>query len=92
MAEFDRQLAEVARDTGAALFSRRAAWHTGHTYGFSSAAIIPKFVLGRFEYWLSRKGWTGATKPYIRKDRSIVEQELNLARRRKKKTAGVLEF
>lgn len=48
------------------------------TYGFSSAAIIPKFVLGRFQYWLSRKGWSGATRPYIRKDRSIVEQELSL--------------
>lgn len=48
------------------------------TYGFSSAAIIPKFLLGRFQYWLSRKSWTSATRSYIRKDRSIIEQELNL--------------
>jgi len=48
------------------------------TYGFDSVALIPKFFLGRFDYWVSRRPYRAATQPYIRVDRSIEEQELNL--------------
>ncbi|AKT39007.1 DUF4105 domain-containing protein [Chondromyces crocatus] len=48
------------------------------TYGFDSPALIPKFLMGRFQYWLSSRSYGASIRSYVRADRSIVEQVLNL--------------
>ncbi|EYF01560.1 lipoprotein N-acyltransferase Lnb domain-containing protein [Chondromyces apiculatus] len=48
------------------------------TYSFGGLMAIPKFVMGRALYSLSRRSYKASTDPYIRADRSIVEQVLNL--------------
>ncbi len=48
------------------------------TFTFGDPALIPKFVQGRFMYWLSIQG-IGATQfVYKRENRSITAQELDL--------------
>jgi hypothetical protein len=48
------------------------------TFAFGDPALIPKFVQGRFMYWLSKApiGWT--VQSYQRENRSVEAQELNL--------------
>jgi hypothetical protein len=48
------------------------------TFSFGSAALIPKFFLGRFLYSLSRRGLLGTIREYREENRSIVAQKLNL--------------
>jgi hypothetical protein len=47
-------------------------------FDFSSPALIPKFILGRSEYWLARSERDRTMEAYIADDRSIEIQELDL--------------
>jgi hypothetical protein len=47
-------------------------------FDFSSPALIPKFILGRSEYWLGRSERDRTMESYIADDRSIEIQELDL--------------
>ena len=49
------------------------------TFDFSSPALIPKFLRGRFNYWLSVGGAEATVEAYAAENRSIVSQELDLA-------------
>jgi hypothetical protein len=48
------------------------------TFSFGSAALLPKFFLGRFLYSLSRRTLRGTLHDYRDENRSIVVQKLNL--------------
>jgi hypothetical protein len=47
-------------------------------FDFSSPALIPKFVLGRSEYWLGRTDRDNTIRGYIADDRTVEIQELDL--------------
>lgn len=48
------------------------------TFAFDSPALIPKFLRGRFRYWLSVSGVEDTVQSYAASNRSIVAQELDL--------------
>lgn len=48
------------------------------TFAFDSPALIPKFLRGRFMYWLSVAGVEETVHYYASSNRSIVAQELDL--------------
>jgi hypothetical protein len=61
------------------------------TFAFGDPALIPKFILGRFLYWLSKApiGWT--VRAYQAENRSVEAQELNLTAAQKKMLFDMLE-
>jgi len=60
------------------LYQRDKVYNWG-TFSFGDPALIPKFVQGRFMYWLSIQG-IGATQfVYKHENRSITAQELDLS-------------
>src|SRR5262245_21822070 len=48
------------------------------TFDFGTPALIPKFVMGRFQYWLSTAGLEQTLWHYQADNRSIDSQEMNL--------------
>jgi hypothetical protein len=48
------------------------------TFAFDSPALIPKFLRGRFMYWLSVSGVEDTVQSYAAANRSIIAQELDL--------------
>ncbi len=48
------------------------------TFTFGSAALIPKFFMGRFRYSLSRRSLRGSLSSYRRHNRWVTAQKLNL--------------
>lgn len=48
------------------------------TFSFGDPALIPKFFLGRFMYWLSAQTLQGTIGGYKRENRAITEQVLDL--------------
>jgi len=48
------------------------------TFNFGSPALIPKFVLGRFHYWVARRPMKHTLLAYRAENRSITAQRLNL--------------
>ena len=48
------------------------------TFAFDSPALIPKFLRGKFKYWLSVSGVEDTTEAYAAANRSIMAQELDL--------------
>jgi hypothetical protein len=48
------------------------------TFAFDSPALIPKFLRGRFKYWLSVAGVDDTMESYAAANRSILAQELDL--------------
>ena len=48
------------------------------TFSFGDPALIPKFFLGRFMYWLSAQTLQGTILGYKRENRAITEQVLDL--------------
>lgn len=48
------------------------------TFAFDSPALIPKFLRGRFMYWLSVAGVEDTVQSYAAANRSIIAQELDL--------------
>lgn len=70
---------------------RRDAVYNWGTFAFGDPALIPKFVRGRFLYWLSKApiGWTVRT--YQQENRSVEAQELNLTAAQKLELFAMLE-
>lgn len=60
-------------------------------FDFSSPALIPKFVLGRLEYWLGRTGRDNTFAGYISENRTIEVQELELSPAQRKTLFESLE-
>jgi fumarate reductase subunit D len=48
------------------------------TFAFDSPALIPKFLRGKFMYWLSVSGFDDTVESYASANRSILAQELDL--------------
>lgn len=48
------------------------------TFSFGDPALIPKFVVGRFMYWLSAQTLAGTKSTYRRENRWVEAQELDL--------------
>jgi hypothetical protein len=48
------------------------------TFSFSDPALVPKFVVGRFMYWLSVQTLAGTKSTYRRENRWVDAQELDL--------------
>jgi hypothetical protein len=48
------------------------------TFAFDSPALIPKFLRGKFKYWLSVSGVEDTMESYAAANRSILAQELDL--------------
>jgi len=48
------------------------------TFAFDSPALIPKFLRGRFMYWLSVSGVEDTMESYTAANRSILAQEIDL--------------
>lgn len=48
------------------------------TFSFGDPALIPKFVVGRFMYWLSDQSLSSTKSTYRRENRWVEVQELNL--------------
>lgn len=59
--------------------TKRDAVYNFGTFSFNKPGLIPKFVVGRFQYWLSRSGSMYFTmRSYERANRTVEVQELNL--------------
>ncbi|NUO52975.1 MAG: DUF4105 domain-containing protein [Polyangiaceae bacterium] len=61
------------------------------TFSFGDPALIPKFFLGRFQYWLSAQTLQGTIAGYKRENRAIIEQELALDAQTKLELQRMLE-
>ena len=55
------------------------------TFAFDSPALIPKFLRGKFKYWLSVSGMDDTFESYAAANRSILAQELDLTAAQKLK-------
>ena len=61
------------------------------TFAFGDPALIPKFVQGRFLYWLSKQSIGITVRMYQAENRSVDAQELNLTAAQKKALYDALE-
>ncbi|MBK8256545.1 MAG: DUF4105 domain-containing protein [Polyangiaceae bacterium] len=61
------------------------------TFAFGDPALIPKFVRGRFMYWLSKQSIGTTKRIYQAENRSVEAQELNLTSAQKKALFEALE-
>lgn len=70
---------------------KRDAVYNWGTFAFGDPALIPKFVRGKFLYWLSKApiGWT--VRAYQQENRSVDAQELNLTAAQKVELLAMLE-
>lgn len=67
-----------------AIWIHDAAFGTDYVYNygtftFSEPALIPKFLVGRFQYWLSRRGIRRTLRVYRAENRYVEAQKLNLS-------------
>lgn len=70
---------------------KRDAVYNWGTFAFGDPALIPKFVLGRFQYWLSKDTIDRTVAAYRHENRSVVAQELNLTAAEKKALLDMVE-
>ncbi|MEZ4296032.1 MAG: DUF4105 domain-containing protein [Polyangiaceae bacterium] len=61
------------------------------TFAFGDPALIPKFVRGKFMYWLSKQSIGTTVRIYQAENRSVEAQELNLTAAQKKALFDALE-
>lgn len=61
------------------------------TFAFGDPALIPKFVRGKFMYWLSKQPIGLTVRLYQSENRSVEAQELNLTAAQKKALFDALE-
>jgi hypothetical protein len=47
-------------------------------FNFGSASLLPKFLLGRYMYWLARTERDATIAHYVEENRTVQIQELNL--------------
>lgn len=60
-------------------------------FSFGDPALIPKFFLGRFMYWLDAHGLQGTIAGYKQEGRGIISQELDLTLEQKQELKHLLE-
>lgn len=70
---------------------RRDPVYNYGTFAFDDPALLPKFVQGRFMYWLSVAPIDFTVRIYQRENRSVLAQELNLTAAQKKSLHEALE-
>lgn len=61
------------------------------TFSFGDPALIPKFVVGRFMYWLSAQTLAGTKSTYRRENRWVEAQELDLTAEQKVELQAAVE-
>ncbi len=64
-------------DTSPGSYGRGQVYNFG-TFAFDTPGLIPKFMSGRFTYWLSVQDVESTFATYRDADRTVVAQELNL--------------
>jgi hypothetical protein len=62
------------------------------TYSFQSAWLIPKFLMGKYRYWLSVSPLFAVVPLYARENRSVTAQRLALTAAQKQKLVTHLEW
>lgn len=62
------------------------------TFAFDSPTLILDFLTGKFRYWLSVQTFQSTLRHYSQANRSVYEQELNLAGYQARHLADVLEI
>jgi hypothetical protein len=62
------------------------------TFSFDSIGLIPKFLLGKYRYWLSVQGLATTLAAYASENRSVVAQELRLTAEQKRTMAEFLAW
>jgi hypothetical protein len=62
------------------------------TFSFNSVALIPKFLLGKYHYWLSVQGLGQTLAVYSAENRSVVSEELLLTPEQKRSIVSFLEW
>jgi len=60
-------------------------------FSFGDPKLIPKFVLGRFMYWLDSDPYAQTVRVYKHENRAIESQELDLAPEQERELARLLE-
>lgn len=70
---------------------KRDAVYNWGTFAFGDPALIPKFVQGRFMYWLSKQTIGLTVRLYQAENRSVVAQELNLTAAQKRELRDMVE-
>jgi len=67
----------------------RAVYNYG-TFSFDSLWLIPKFMLGKYRYWLSVQTFEQTLATYAAENRSVVAQRLHLTGEQKRELAAFL--
>jgi hypothetical protein len=62
------------------------------TYSFRSVWLIPKFLLGKYDYWLSVSPFSAAVAAYAAENRSVVLQRLALSAQQKRTLVAFLAW
>jgi hypothetical protein len=62
------------------------------TFAFDSIGLIPKFLLGKYRYWLSVQGLGQTLATYSAENRSVVAQKLELTEEQKQSMVAFLEW
>ena len=62
------------------------------TYSFRSVWLIPKFLLGKYQYWLSVSPLSSAVAAYAAEDRSVLAQRLALTAQQKRSLVTYLAW
>lgn len=70
---------------------KRDAVYNWGTFAFGDPALIPKFVRGKFMYWLSKQPIGLTVRLYQSENRTVEAQELNLTAAQKKALFDALE-
>ena len=70
---------------------KRDAVYNWGTFAFGDPALIPKFVQGRFLYWLSTAPITWTVRAYQGENRSVDAQELNLTAAQKRELKRLVD-
>src|SRR5215471_5227261 len=69
----------------------RAVYNYG-TFSFQSIALVPKFLLGKYRYWLSVQDLDTTLATYTAENRSVVAEELRLSPNEKRAMVAFLEW
>jgi hypothetical protein len=62
------------------------------TFAFDSIGLVPKFLLGKYRYWLSVQSFSQTVANYEAENRSVVAQELRLSAEQKRSMVAFLEW
>lgn len=62
------------------------------TFSFDSLWLVPKFLLGKYRYWLSTQSFEATVAAYTADNRSIVAQRLRLSAEQKREMLAFLRW